>query len=474
MPSFHTHPRRTFLVVVLATLGVLVLLVTGLTWRLRSRLRAEVLQREAEAIYAVAAMEISAAEGRAAALATGDETALLFTAALQSSRLRGVMALQLFDPSGGLREALPEVGKISAEARWWSPALEKPVVRYHPRGPLEEVFGATVEPGAEPSRVPLVEIVAPLRANRNSAPLLGAARYWVDGAPVAAEFARMDRSLFWQAALAWVGAAAAVALVLAWALARLAESSRRLAAQSEDLARANQELDFAAKTGALGAISAHLIHGLKNPLAGLEGFVSDPEGAGRPHGGEAWRAAVETTRRLRALVQEVATVLRDEREGSADHRVPVAELLAVVQARAAAAAAETGVTLAVSAPEAASIAARVSNLAGLILANLLTNSIEASSRGAQVTVTASVVEKRIEFIVADSGGGLSPAVRAALFQSVRSTKRHGGGVGLAISRRLARHAGGELELAYSDRNGAAFRLSVPRWTEAETPLTPIR
>ena len=38
---------------------------------------------------------------------------------------------------------------------------------------------------------------------------------------------------------------------------------------------------------------------------------------------------------------------------------------------------------------------------------------------------------------------------------------NGGGVGLAISLRLAKHAGGNLELVRSDAGGTEFRLSVP-------------
>ena len=62
---------------------------------------------------------------------------------------------------------------------------------------------------------------------------------------------------------------------------RLPLPSNRLVRRA-DLARANEELVFAAKTGAVGAISAHLIHGLKNPLSGLEGYVSDRAAGGGP------------------------------------------------------------------------------------------------------------------------------------------------------------------------------------------------
>lgn len=459
--------RRTAAILTAATLAVLTLLVAGLGGWLRRELRSETLRREAEALHAVATMEVRAAETRAAGLADEDAAIFLLGAALESSRLRGVLAMQLFDARGNLREARPNTGSVSLEARWWSAEPAAPTARFHPRGTIEAVFGVTPEPGAVPREVPLVEIVVPLRANRPGAPLLGTARYWTDGAGVAAEFARMDRRLFWLGGLAWTGAAAAVGLVLAWALGRIAEGQRHLAAQGADLARANEELNFAAKTGALGAVSAHLIHGLRNPLAGLEGFVEESRAAASPRDGEAWTAAVETTRRLRALVQEVAAVLRDEAGGDTGHPVPAAEVSEEALRRARPAAEAAVVDLATKAEVGTEVSSRVAGLAGLVLANLLSNAIEASSRGAHISIGVSKAGGEVVFTVTDAAGGLPDSVRTALFHPVASTKRHGGGMGLAISRRLARHAGGDLTLERSGPNGTTFALRVPAWHSDE-------
>jgi signal transduction histidine kinase len=461
MSSASTPFRRTAWVVTCATLGVFGVLVAGLTLRLRGQLREEVLQREAEAIYAVALMELAAAPAGAPGLAAADPLAALFAAVLESSRLRGVMAVELFDQAGALRLALPETGGTAAAVPWWPADLARPAARFAPAAALESVFGAEVEPGAEPTRVPLVEIVVPLRLAAPAPAAAGTARYRLDGASVAAEFARMDRRLALQAGLAYAGTALLVAAVLGWAFRRLAEANRRLAAQSADLARANRELDFAAKTGAIGAISAHLIHGLKNPLAGLEGFVTESAAHAEAPGGEAWQTAMETTRRLRALVQEVMAVLRDEADGRADYPVPLAEVLAAAVARTRDAAAAAGARVELAPPADAQLLARTANLAGLVLANLLANALEASPPGAAVTLTSRRTGAGLEILVADAGGGLPAAVRTALFQPVRSAKRHGGGVGLAISRQLARHAGGDLALEHSDAQGTVFCLRLP-------------
>lgn len=456
------HLRRTFLLLGGAMLVVFAVLVAGLTLNLRQRLRRDIELRHAAAIYAVAVMEIDAGQARAAELRLPFETPDVFTAVLGSSRLGGVLAVQLFDHSGSLLQALPAIADtFTAVVPWWNTPLRSPDARFHAHGTLEQVFGLPAQAGDEVTPTPLLEVVAPLgrRAQDGS---LGVARYWIDGTPLVAEFARLDRSLAAQSGAAFAGAALLLVLLLAWAYRQLARAHHRVLEQTAELARANEELDFAAKTGALGAISAHLIHGLKNPLAGLEGYVL--ESAQTESLDEtARRSAMDTARRLRNLVNEVVAVLRDERSTADTHDIPVEELTESVHARELPLATDAGVTLTMRCRATGAIGSRTANLAGLVLANLISNAIEASPRGADVALEAAdASEGGLEFTVADRGAGLPEAIRASLFRPVRSTKAGGGGMGLAISSRLARHAGGELVLVRSDASGTVFKLTVPR------------
>lgn len=463
MAATNLKPGRAMVGVVLTTLVVFAGLVAGMTWQLRTRLRSEVLKREAEAIHSVAIMQL-AAGGTAAGLSRDSIDAML-AAVLESSRLRGVFAVQVFDATGKLRESAPIGIDVAAGTRWWPELPAEVQARFHAQGSLEAIYGFPADNGA--ARVPLLEVVVPLQPGANAAPL-GSARYWIDGAPVKAEFRRMDFGLWGQAGAAFLGGAAIVGLVIGWSFHRLTEANRRLLEQSSDLARANQELDFAAKTGAIGAISAHLIHGLKNPLSGLEGFVAEsaPE-TDDPLRGDAWRQAVDTTRRLRTLVNEVAAVLRDEATGEADYRVPVREVLSTARTRVGPAASAAGVTVELgTTPRDGAVLGRTANLAQLILDNLLTNAIEASPRAARVRLDGQIRDGKVEFTVSDAGSGVPSSIRSTLFRPIRSTKPGGGGIGLAISYQLARHAGGTLELVNSGTGGTTFRLLVPATPDA--------
>ncbi len=96
-----------------------------------------------------------------------------------------------------------------------------------------------------------------------------------------------------------------------------------------------------------------------------------------------------------------------------------------------------------------------------IMLNLLKNAVEATGSGGQVTVTVDRHEDRACITVSDDGPGLSEAVRSRLFDPFATTKGPDGtGLGLVISRRLARAQRGDLELLSSNR-GVAWRLTLP-------------
>jgi signal transduction histidine kinase len=454
--------RRTFGLLTAATLVVFGAIVFGQALRLRQPLRDEVLRREAESVHAVAQMQIAAAKSRLTKLGLELSPADLFAAVLESSRLNGVLAVQLFDQSSVLRESLPPMAPGGRpQTPWWQNPLPRPIAQLHRNGSLEEIFSIEPETGTEPTRVPLLEVIAPL-ASQAGGEFLGTARYWMTGDATDAELQHLDHSLFAQAAIAFCAGGAVIGLLMAWTYRRLFAARRQLVEQSSDLHRANEELDFAAKTAALGAISAHLIHGLKNPLAGLEGFVTESGATeNAPTDPASRQTAMETARRLRTLVNDVVAVLRDETGGAADYAVPVAEVVDAAEVRTRTFAATAGVSLITDIAAEAKVSARTANLAGLVLANLLTNAIEASRRAGTVRLEVRSRTDQVEFFVVDQGPGLPEAVKAALFRPLKSNKPGGGGIGLAISHRLARHAGGELTVLNSGQSGTTFRLTVP-------------
>lgn len=72
--------------------------------------------------------------------------------------------------------------------------------------------------------------------------------------------------------------------------------------------------------------------------------------------------------------------------------------------------------------------------------------------------------------VADNGHGVAPELLDRLFRPFASTKgRRGAGLGLYVSRQIAREAGGDLVLDGGPGGGARFVLSLPAAAAAPPP-----
>lgn len=103
-----------------------------------------------------------------------------------------------------------------------------------------------------------------------------------------------------------------------------------------------------------------------------------------------------------------------------------------------------------------------------ILLNLLGNAVRYAPEGSQVWLRAEAEEGRARIIVADQGEGLSEAQQARVFDKFERLGRSGdggSGLGLYISRRLARAMDGELTVESAPGQGARFTLDLPSFKE---------
>jgi signal transduction histidine kinase len=102
-----------------------------------------------------------------------------------------------------------------------------------------------------------------------------------------------------------------------------------------------------------------------------------------------------------------------------------------------------------------------------IVLNLLSNAIKFTDVG-EVVVSVRATASEVRVAVRDSGIGISPAAMKELFQDFHQLeagdgRRYDGtGVGLALSRRLARALGGDIEVRSRQGEGSVFTLVLPR------------
>jgi len=258
------------------------------------------------------------------------------------------------------------------------------------------------------------------------------------------------------------------------------ERTRQL--EQEQRARAEAEAASHAKSEFLAIMS----HELRTPLnailgyselldLGLAGALTDPQR-------EQLSRIRMSGRHLLGLVNEVLDLAKVEAG-----RLTVRTVVASAQDALASA-----VALVQPQAEARGLVLTASNAAGdqlsyvgddervrQILVNLLSNSVKFTNPGGSITITAAVTEtpdrearlsrgaRWVAFRVTDTGRGIPESKLEAIFdpfvqaESGHTRQRDGSGLGLTISRKLARLMGGDLTVRSQLGRGSTFTLWLP-------------
>jgi two-component system, LuxR family, sensor kinase FixL len=98
-----------------------------------------------------------------------------------------------------------------------------------------------------------------------------------------------------------------------------------------------------------------------------------------------------------------------------------------------------------------------------VILNLIRNAIEAmeQSQRRELVVTTEQEDGGMVIVsVADTGPGIAPEVASQLFQPFITTKRHGMGVGLSISRTIIEAHGGRIWVEPRPEGGSVFRFTM--------------
>lgn len=97
-----------------------------------------------------------------------------------------------------------------------------------------------------------------------------------------------------------------------------------------------------------------------------------------------------------------------------------------------------------------------------MLLNLLLNAKEASLTGTNIVVETRLTDESIEISVSDSGKGISEEIGQKIFDPFFTTREHGTGLGLSVTKQLARSNGGDIKWKNNLNGGAMFIISFPR------------
>jgi signal transduction histidine kinase len=241
-----------------------------------------------------------------------------------------------------------------------------------------------------------------------------------------------------------------------------------MALAEADEARKMAEHANNAKTVFLRAMS----HELRTPLNAIAGYaeilemeIRGPVNTDQAKDlGRIKRAAAYLLR----LINDVLTVARLEGARPLNLvAIAVNPVLAEVEGLCALQAKAKGLELIITPSSSEVMVAADSERFQQILLNLITNAVKFTSIGS-VRVTCSSDESMVRLRVTDTGVGVRPADVERVFEPFVQIDRHltsdaqqGVGLGLSISRELARAMRGDLTLQSIEGMGSAFTLSLP-------------
>jgi PAS domain S-box-containing protein len=102
-----------------------------------------------------------------------------------------------------------------------------------------------------------------------------------------------------------------------------------------------------------------------------------------------------------------------------------------------------------------------------VLMNLMLNGIEAmNDTGGVLTVMSALDDDRVKISVSDTGVGLPEENAGQMFDAFFTTKPHGSGMGLSISRTIIESHGGRIWATGNDGGGATFHFALPTASDA--------
>ena len=250
---------------------------------------------------------------------------------------------------------------------------------------------------------------------------------------------------------------------------RVLERTQALEAAHEAIRRHQADLAHVLRLHTMGEMTSALAHEINQPLCAITNYA---QGAvQRLRSGiadlpalqqvceqivhEGMRAA-DILRSIRALIRRESAISDD-----VDVNALAADALRVMEPQARA----HGVTVRLEPSHDLPRIHADSTQIEQVMVNLMLNGVQAAALARmaprEVVVATTVESGEVQVTVRDTGQGFAPSIRERLFTPFVTTKEHGLGLGLVISRSIVESHGGRLWATSREDDGTTFRFSLP-------------
>jgi signal transduction histidine kinase len=239
-----------------------------------------------------------------------------------------------------------------------------------------------------------------------------------------------------------------------------AELEARIAERTRQLQEAQAHLLHQEKMAAFGLLAAGIAHEVGNPLTSISSLVQMLQR----------RDCDSYVREKLALVngqlQRIQNTLRElvnfSRPTSTERtRFSVAEVVDEALSIAKYYKGTNRRSIEVQVPPDLPLLEGVRDQFVQAILNLVLNAVDATSKGGRIEVAAAAGDRQLVIWVRDNGHGISPREAGRLFQPYFTTKKHGTGLGLFVTRKLIADHGGIVEFSSDAMHGTEFRIEMP-------------
>ena len=228
------------------------------------------------------------------------------------------------------------------------------------------------------------------------------------------------------------------------------------------------ELIHISRLTAMGEMASTLAHELNQPLAAISNYL---KGARRILDGRAENApglvaeALDKASEQSLRAGQIISRLRNfVARGEAERKVEsLSKLLEEASALALVGAKDQGVKVRFDLDTGNDLVFADKVQVQQVVLNLIRNAIEAMSESPtrQLVISSTATgPSTVQVSVSDTGSGLSPDILPQLFQPFMTTKKHGMGVGLSISKTIVEAHGGRLWATPNPAGGTVFHLTL--------------
>jgi signal transduction histidine kinase len=224
------------------------------------------------------------------------------------------------------------------------------------------------------------------------------------------------------------------------------------------LYQTRQKLLEEEKLVALGHLSAAIAGEILNPASYISKSIAEARRSPAIEGDQKLQAAEAEASRLVALATDFLFYARLDAATGTVISVPLVAVDVLDSCRAMAE--ELGVKVVLDQRGELFIDADPVLLREAIV-KVVQNAIEASGRGDVVEVRLYSRDQSVCLEVQNSGTPMTDSDRTRIFEPFFTTKEGGTGMGLSISRKIARIHGGDLELISNDPGKICFLLTIP-------------